>query len=576
MGPVTDRLTRMGFLLCVDAVPAFNHNQKGAVSLLLAEFINMSLAPHVRYNPDHMMPWLLIPDNMGADTQLKFFNYVIKNELNPLSVGGVPGPDGPVLCKLFGASLDLKGKEKFWNQITVQGYCGCSVCTIHYDQGPRCVIYAAARRWLPADHPLRNQSPVFQGHQFFFRGAELRAAPANKTTQSVLTCATITIQRELTHYLGQKGYPMLSSLEGFKYSKLNILEWMHNLARAHECFMSLLVGGDAKLDDKMRRTSADLGLFPSIWPNQVQFLSEARTRLLRGLQDDTIQSADSVWLRRWLRICSVIPEARTRVQELRDRLTSLRDMTVRGERVPLVGVVQPLPWRLTPEAKVVVNRRVAGIIYPHYTPTCSKGQDSFINRTGCWRTASKLVALCVILVPALRGYVTKFRTGLSSLIHGLRILEGQPLSVNEAKALGLEPGSKALEKAAIDFAKTLIIEGMSMIEGCCPICVLAPALHCLCHYAEGTSLHGILKLLWMMSCERFNKKCKNLTANKQLPFMSLANSLVRDATAYFHRWMLGKETLKAAPATTVIINRSCYSPRPNHILWDDIHIRTHP
>ena len=133
MGPVVRQLERMGFLVCLDAVPAFNHNQKGAVSLLLAELINLSLAPHVRYDPDHMMPWLLIADGMAADTQLKFFNYVIKNELNPMYVGGVPGPDGLVKCKLFGASLDLKGKEKFYNQITVQGYCGCSVCNIHYD-----------------------------------------------------------------------------------------------------------------------------------------------------------------------------------------------------------------------------------------------------------------------------------------------------------------------------------------------------------------------------------------------------------------------------------------------------------
>lgn len=36
--------------------------------------------------------------------------------------------------------------------------------------------------------------------------------------------------------------------------------------------------------------------------------------------------------------------------------------------------------------------------------------------------------------------------------------------------------------------------------------------------------------------ERFNKKCKNLTANKHLPFQSLANALVRDETARFFRW----------------------------------------
>ena len=63
-----------------------------------------------------------------------------------------------------------------------------------------------------------------------------------------------------------------------------------------------------------------------------------------------------------------------------------------------------------------------------------------------------------------------------------------------------------------------------------------PALHCLCHYAEGTAMHGILKLFWMMAFERWNKKCKNLTANKHLPFQSLGNSLVRDATCRFFRW----------------------------------------
>ena len=50
-----------------------------------------------------------------------------------------------------------------------------------------------------------------------------------------------------------------------------------------------------------------------------------------------------------------------------------------------------------------------------------------------------------------------------------------------------------------------------------------------------TSLHCLIHHL----SERFNKKCKNLTSNKQFPFESLANALVRDATARYHRWRLG-------------------------------------
>jgi len=80
------------------------------------EIINLSLAAHLRYDPDNMIIWLLIPASMSADSQLKYFKYLAKEELNPLSEIGVPGPDGPVKIKLFGAALDLKGKEKFYNQ----------------------------------------------------------------------------------------------------------------------------------------------------------------------------------------------------------------------------------------------------------------------------------------------------------------------------------------------------------------------------------------------------------------------------------------------------------------------------
>ena len=122
MGPLCTmgKLTRICLLLCIDAVPAFNNNRKGAPSLMPAELINLSLSPCIRYDPDNMMPWMLIPATMSAEAQLKYFKYVIETELTPLQSQGVPGPDGPVQVKLFGAALDLKGKEKFYNQVRAQ------------------------------------------------------------------------------------------------------------------------------------------------------------------------------------------------------------------------------------------------------------------------------------------------------------------------------------------------------------------------------------------------------------------------------------------------------------------------
>ena len=279
-----------------------------------------------------------------------------------------------------------------------------------------------------------------------------------------------------------------------------------------------------------------LGLFPEIWTSTIVYLSRRRTRVLATLTDDTINGNNNAWCRRWLRMCGIVPPQGTRVGELRRRLTTLRDAAARGEQVPVIGASNPLPWRLSERAKTIVNERVVGISYPHHTPTCSAGEQSFVFNEGCWRTAEKIQALLVVLVPCLRGFVAPVRTALRSIVLGLRILEGQTFSLNEQVRLRLDRGFKALRKESIGRAKTLIIEGLSMLEGCCPVRKLVPALHCLVHYADGTEMHGILKMFWMMSFERFNKKCKNLTSNKAFPFESLANALVRDATARFHRW----------------------------------------
>lgn len=499
MGPCHATLSRMGFLLSIDGVPAFHQKHKGSPTLQIAELINLSLPPHMRYDPDNMLAWAIIPNEMSGSKQLKYFDYICRTELNPLSQVGVAGPNGPVKAKLFGGTLDLKGKEKFYNQIVVGGYCGCSTCTVHYDQGPGGPIFSTARMMLPAGHPLRKRNCVFQGRRYQFRIDETRSHPPKKTTQYVLMCAMLAERRGVEHYLGQKGPPILRSLRDFSYEKFNILEWMHNLARAFDNYLELLVGRDKAFDQRARATCRDLNMFRELWPTQMTYLSQARTRILRGMDDEDISHGDSPWCRRLLRMCGVTRPQNERVAELRRRVTELRDAAVRGERIPIQGTNNPLPWRLTTTAKAAVNQRVAEICYPHYSPVCSLGKDSFVNKVGCWRTASKLIAFCCFLVPSLRGFVPAFRRGLRSLVWGLRILAGQTWSVDEATKLNIQISPGALKKSDIKQATTSIIEGLSMIEGCCPVCLLVPATHCLCHYGDGADIHGILKLLWMIN-----------------------------------------------------------------------------
>ena len=503
MGPLVRRagrvlLTRMGFLMCIDGFPAFNMKRKGAISLCPGELINLSLPPHLRYDPDNIMIWLLIPNEMSAQSQLKYFEYVTRTELNPLQLRGVDGPDGPVTIKMFASTLDLKGKEKFFNQMTVQSYCGCSHCQVHFDQGPDGPIFALTRRYLPPGHPLRSRRCRFKGQLYEFADSEVRNPPRIKTTQTLFKYVALAERYNVEHYLGQKGQIMMYLYRGIQYHKFNILEWMHNMARAFGNVMDFLVGRDNQFDKRSRETSKRLGVFESIWPGQTVFLSEARTRALQMLDDETIAGESAAWCRRWVRLCGVQLEGNERVAMLRRRVTELRDRALR-ERIPLPNVSNPLPWRLTSVARAIVNQRILRISYPHYTPVCNIDSDSFINRAGIWRTASKLVAFLVLLVPALRGFVPKLRAGLRSLIWGLRILEGQTISVHEADVLGVERGFKVLKKADVGIARTLIIEGLSMIEGCCPVSCIVPATHCFCHYADGAELHGLLRLLWMIN-----------------------------------------------------------------------------
>ena len=351
---------------------------------------------------------------------------------------------------------------------------------------------------------------------------------------------------------------MLMSLRGFMYDRFNLLEWMHNVKCAFDNFRDLLVGRqDGDWDLKARRTSRALGLFPDTWENNVSNLSEMRHRNLAAIQDDVINRAGAVWIRRWLRLCGIVPGQQVRIAELRTRLTQLRDTAAAGEPIP-TGVLKPLPWRLSPQAKETVNRRATTLCYPHYTPVCHVGKDSFFNRAGCWRTASKLLAFLVLLVPLLFGFVKPFREGLRRVVYGLRILQGQTCSFNEAKSLNLEFTNIFLRNSEINKARRLILEGLAIIEGCCPICLLVPALHCLCHYGDGAALWGLLRLLWMMHFERYNKKCKNLTANKKFPFRSLANALVRDATARYYRWRRSKP----ASSTEAIRTELCGTAKP--------------
>lgn len=124
-------------------------------------------------------------------------------------------------------TLDLKGREKFLGQMSVQGYVGCSHCAIQFPEGVSGVRHAVARRYLPPGHPLRRQ--ISGSYEY---PAPETAGPAPlKTTIFVHDAANRELAGGYDHYLGQKCHPMFNTLGNYSYENMNIPDWMHNLAR---------------------------------------------------------------------------------------------------------------------------------------------------------------------------------------------------------------------------------------------------------------------------------------------------------------------------------------------------------
>lgn len=81
------------------------------------------------------------------------------------------------------------------------------------------------------------------------------------------------------------------------------------------------------------------------------------------------------------------------------------------------------------------------------------------------RISQKLLGLLTILPEVLRDYVPEVRDGIRKFVLGMKLLEGRCVNAQEAMELGVPFGSRPLLPEDLEKAKTLIIEGLSMLEG---------------------------------------------------------------------------------------------------------------
>ena len=144
----------------------------------------------------------------------------------------------------------------------------------------------------------------------------------------------------------------------------------------------------------------------------------------------------------------------------------------------------------------------------------------------------------------LRDHVPRVREALLLLTWSLRRLEGQSISFETAKSIGVLPGSHALNKSELDQIHQDLIRALVLLEGCLPIVYLIPTMHHLVHYVDYSKTHGILRFYWMMAFERYNKYIKNLVRDMHRAEVNLSRNLAVDVACSYNN--LQKKTMDNA------------------------------
>jgi len=193
------------------------------------------------------------------------------------------------------------------------------------------------------------------------------------------------------------------------------------------------------------------------------------------------------------------------------------------------------PWRLTRPQRKLMDQRVKSMWWTHYCDKLAWKGHSFWSKTDrIWKAKHKILCLLSVLPTCLRGFVAATHLALLRIVDAIRQLDGQCMSIHEAKRLGLSPQEKQVvdvQESNIKALAVQLLEGLVLLEGSFPVSHLNPAMHHLLHYAVETARVGSLAWISMNAFERNNKRMKGLVRSNVHPEASLAKSGQVDMTA---------------------------------------------
>lgn len=423
------------------------------------------------------------------------------------------GIDG-VKIKIFSTSMDAPGRAELLGMSGHSSYTACCVCRHCFSAAippaTQC-LFDGYRRWLHPRSRGRQTRVQYKRQIYQYATVETRAKPPLRDNNFVRTAVAFAKQRGLP-YLGHKNLPLLSRWCGFDWYRMNAPDFMHDMKAACDMFLKLIVGRGVGVHDE-----GSEGGYRN-WNKDVTHRREAQHK---GIFRD-------IWTN---------PNGR-------------------------------LPWRLTQDEVRLLDRRTASTLWPHYVDRLHYEGCSFWIKPGrLWKTCRKIVLLLFLLCSQLRDMIPAMREALNSFVWALRRLDGQAVSYDEAKRLGILPGSRALKKSSIKGIHRDLVRGLCLLNGCGPESHLKPNLHHFVHYGRYGSTHGLfLRDLSMVVFERYNKYMKGLVRDVSHPEANLANSVTQDAAAHFSTLSDFKFDIATAPHHTCVLSsksKKDYVPSAN-------------
>ena len=84
------------------------------------------------------------------------------------------------------------------------------------------------------------------------------------------------------------------------------------------------------------------------------------------------------------------------------------------------------------------------LVYPHYTEVVSLQDKSYWSKSSAiWKMSQKRLVMLVLMPTTLRGMVSRIHEAVCRMAEGMRLIDGQALSLNRSRRLCIAPGMLA-------------------------------------------------------------------------------------------------------------------------------------